>query len=98
MENLDLIKSAHVIDHHLQTLSAEITDDTLKEKIASVQAEWRELAYAISAHLSGVEAGIQFPVTKKRGRRKKVEDPADTPTPSEGSGVEESDRETETPE
>ena len=65
MEKLDLIKSAHVIDYHLQTLSAEITGDVLKEKILSVQAEWKELAYSISAHLSGVEAGVQSSAPKK---------------------------------
>ena len=98
MENLDLIKSAHIVDYHLNALSAGVTDDVLKEKIASVQTEWRELAYAISAHLSGVEAGIQSPAPKKRGRRKKVEDPVEAPTSPESSGINEPDRETETPE
>ena len=97
MEKLDPIQAAHVINNHLQVLSTGVTDDVLKEKIASVQAEWRELAYAISAHLSGVEIGIQPAAPKKRGRRKKVADSTDTTSPSEGSSAGESTSEREMP-
>ncbi len=95
MEKIDLIKSAHVIDYHLTLLSASVTDDVLNEKILSVQAEWRELAYSISAHLSGVEVSVQSPVPKKRGRRKKIVEPAEVLAQGENSNTQAVDSEQE---
>ena len=87
MENLEAIRTAHVIDEHLGRLAPAVPDEVLKKKVLAVQAEWRELAYVITAHLCGVESdALPGSSRKKKASRKRDEDPAEQAGPGDGHG------------
>lgn len=73
MEKFEAIKTAHVIDQLIGNLILAVADEGLKKKILTVQAEWRELAYLITAHLCGVESGVLSGTSKKKVSRKRDE-------------------------
>ncbi|MFQ5801397.1 MAG: hypothetical protein ACE5JQ_00700 [Candidatus Methylomirabilales bacterium] len=77
MDQLDLIKTAHVIDDQLGRLAAAVTDEALKSQVLTMQERWRELAYQITAELCGVESSPSPGSAKKRRRRKRSEVPAE---------------------
>jgi hypothetical protein len=78
MDTLEVIKTAHRVDHELGSLVTALTDDeVLRERIAGIHAEWRELAYVVSAHVCGCGASSSPILSGKRkggpGRPKKNE-------------------------
>lgn len=75
MEELDLIGTAHGIDHHLGRLAAAVTDRALKERVLSVRDGWRELAYALTAEVCGLEPRPALSPPRRRGRRRKADGP-----------------------
>lgn len=86
MEKLEAIKTAHLIDQYLGRLATAVTDEGLKKKILTLHTEWRELAYLVSAHLSGVEASPLSSPSKKKVSRKKGEGSTDQASHGDGEG------------
>jgi DUF4097 and DUF4098 domain-containing protein YvlB len=74
MEKLEVIKAAHLIDHYLQTLSVTMTEEVLRRKTATLRTEWQELAYAITAHVCGVETNALLSAAKKKASRKRPDE------------------------
>jgi len=71
MDELELIRTAHGIDHALGRLVEATTEATLRDRIAGIQSEWREVTYRIAAQVCGIEAAVPVPV-KRRGRRPRL--------------------------
>jgi hypothetical protein len=91
MENFEIIRKAHAIDHDLRVLGGSLLDESLRERVLAVQSSWRDLAYAISASACGMNPVATLDPPKKRGRRKRTEErvgPAglDSPEGPETSG------------
>ncbi len=76
MDDLEVIRTAHGIDHNMAQLAGVIGDEDIRERILAVLAGWRDLAYALTARLCGVDAGPPQNTLKRRGRPKKAEEPA----------------------
>ncbi len=74
MDDFEIIRTAHGIDHRLALLATAVPDDDLKGQILAVQTHWRDLTYALTARLCGVDTGPPPNISKRRGRPRKVEE------------------------
>jgi hypothetical protein len=68
MNPIDLIRTTHEIDHELGTISAAVTDESLKQDLVQFHARWRELSYRVTASLCGLTSNGEAPVPRRRGR------------------------------
>jgi hypothetical protein len=68
---IDLIRTTHEIDRGLIQISAAVADETLKRRLATLHAEWREIGFAVTAELCGVDVN-GTPVQRRRGRPRRV--------------------------
>ena len=84
MDTIDIIKTAHGVDHDLGRLAASLEDEELRERILAVQSTWRELAYAISGTVCGVAMTRLEEPMKRRGRRRKSEQSGPAVDPGHG--------------
>ncbi len=76
MEVLDAIRLAHRIDQDLGRMSTAVGEE-FRDRVQRIQTEWREVAYAVSANLCGVDVTGDTGAAPRRGRpRKKAEDGA----------------------
>lgn len=72
MDALELIRTTHGIDRDLGIVGDAVRDAGLKERLLAVRIEWRDLAYAITAELCGVDGPeARLPSPRRRGRPRK---------------------------
>ncbi len=82
MDTLELIRTAHLIDQHLEKLASAVSDEALKKTMLVFQAEWQEIAYDLTRLACGIEAGSG--TTRKRASRKRAGTPnGETPAGDE---------------
>ena len=78
MENIEVIRKAHGIDQDLRQLASSLQDGGLRERVLAMEASYRDLVYAISASVSGVDLDIPAEAGKKRSYTRRVrENPLD---------------------
>jgi hypothetical protein len=89
VEKFEVIRTAHLIDHHLEQLAATLASEVLRKKVLAIHTEWRELAFAMTAHVCGVEASSLPDASKKNFRNKGRR--LSTSTESEARGPEDAE-------
>ncbi len=83
MEKFEIVKTAHLIDYHLSQLASALTNESLKRRIVSIEVEWRDITYMLTAHLCGLEQGGSRKQTRKKGANDRSNLPDRNPLMSE---------------